>query len=78
MSDKMTQEEEQKVQNVAPIQSETQPQNTTTINNFYITPEQFNLKKPAEPQYLQNNEPKEIENVDVLEIENKEGGNENE
>ena len=71
-------EEEQKVQDVAPIPSETQPQNTTTINNFYITPEQFNLKNTAEPQYLQNNEPKEIENVEVLEIENKEGGNENE
>ena len=71
-------EEEQKVQNVAPIQSETQPQNATTINNFYITKEQFPFNNPVETQFLQNTEVKNIENKPVLEIEEKEGGNNNE
>ena len=53
-----------------------QPSSNTTINNFYITPDQLPINQNV--QSLENNNIQSIENKEILEIEEQAGGDENE
>ena len=53
-----------------------QPSSNTTINNFYITPDQLPINQNV--QSLENNNIQSIENKEILEIEEQTGGDENE
>lgn len=53
-----------------------QPSSNTTINNFYITPDQLPINQNI--QSLENNNIQSIENKEILEIEEQTGGDENE
>ena len=53
-----------------------QPSSNTTINNFYITPDQLPINQNV--QSFENNNIQSIENKEILEIEEQTGGDENE
>ena len=55
-----------------------QPTSNTTINNFYITPDQLPINQSQNIPSTENNNVQAIENKEILEIEEQIGGNENE